>query len=329
MKRFDVIGIENLVMDFALRIDRLPGTDGISQLLDYCWQSGGNVGSAIVALARLGAPAGMIAHTGSDSFGAYCRRDMQYNGVDDSHIRTTQGKTDFCICLAEKETQGRSLLGMGGSVEPLGPEDLDESYIRQARAIHLGVPFTQTSRAAAALARKNGVLVSFDAAAVGPDVGELIDCTDILIMSEAFYDALFDSGSCEENCRKLLSYGPSVSIVTLGKRGCAGANAEERFTLPSFADCGCEIVDTTGAGDVYHGGFLYAYLNRYKKPGWNYSLKDCARFASAVSYIDCLSLGGRAGAPTLRMVDRLLQEGTVSLDGLAERKAHYRDAAIL
>ena len=59
-KKFDVIGVENLIMDLALQINKLPKTDGLALLKDFCWQSGGNAASAIVALARLGAKCGMI-----------------------------------------------------------------------------------------------------------------------------------------------------------------------------------------------------------------------------------------------------------------------------
>lgn len=103
----------------------------------------------------------------------------------------------------------------------------------------------------------------------------------------------------------------NITIVTLGSKGCAGANADGTFTLESFSGAGYEIVDTTGAGDVFHDGFLYAWLERYQKPEWYYSLKDCARFASAVSYINCLTLGGRTGIPTLEMVDTFLKTDVV------------------
>lgn len=324
MSRYDVIGIEDLVMDFVIEIDKLPGTDGFARLLDYCWQGGGNVGSAIVALARLGGSTGMISVTGTDPFGEFCKHDMEYNGVDISHIKSVPGKTTYCICMAEKETQGRSLLGMPGELEKMSVGEVDEAYIKEAQAIHLGMPYDERSDAAVSFAKKNGVLVSLDASSAGNNAIEIVSKTDILIMSEMFYNALFCNDAYEENCRRLLQYGPSVCIVTLGKRGCAGADKDGTFVIPAFADRKYEIVDTTGAGDVFHGGFLYAYLNRYKKEGWNYSLKDCARFASAVAYINCLSLGGRAGAPTVEMVDAFLHDGKIFLDSLDERKAHYK-----
>ncbi len=325
-KRYDVIGIENLIMDFAVRINRLPKTDGFAYIRDYCWQSGGNASSAIVALARLGARCGMVGTTGSDAFGSFCREDMQRHGVDTSHIRQVPGSTTFCICLAEEETQGRSILGKPGDVGRLSDEEIDEGYIAKARAIHFGLPYTPASDAAIRFARKHNILVSLDAGGPVPNAEDLAAKADILIMSESFYGALFQNASYEENCASLLAKGPQVVIVTLGKNGCAGADANGTFRLESFAGCGFEIVDSTGAGDVFHGGFLYAWLHRYGRAPYHYTIKDCARFASAVSYINCMSLGGRTGIPDLAMVDTFLQKKTVDFNLLAERREFYKNA---
>lgn len=326
-KQFDVIGIENLIMDLALQINRLPKTDGMAWLKDFCWQSGGNASSAIVALSRLGATCGMIGTVGDDAFGAFCREDMQRHGVDISHIKVVPGSTTFCICLAEEETHGRSFLGMMGSSASMSAEEVDEQYIRSARAIHLSCIPSPALSYAMQFARAHGVLISLDAGAASfPGAIDLAKEVDILIMSEDFYNAMFHTEDYCDNLRTLLRGNVKIAIVTLGKKGCAGADACGTFTLPSFSDCGYPIVDTTGAGDVFHGGFLYAYLHRYQQAPWNYTVEDCARFASAVSYINCTTLGGRTGIPTLEMVDHFLTTGTIDTADIPQRKAFYRTA---
>ena len=85
-KVYDVIGVENPIMDFAVSIDRLPKTDSMSVMHDYLWQSGGNASSAIAALARLGAKCSMLGVVGTDEFGTFCRDDMVRHGVDVSHL---------------------------------------------------------------------------------------------------------------------------------------------------------------------------------------------------------------------------------------------------
>ena len=105
--------------------------------------------------------------------------------------------------------------------------------------------------------------------------------------------------------------------MTLGSKGCTGADRSgNTFRLPPFS--GHKIVDTTGAGDVFHGGFLYAHSQ-----GWE--LEYCARFASAVSYINCTSLGGRVGIPDRAMVEQFLKDNTIDYSGIEPRKAFYRN----
>lgn len=324
-KRFDVIGLEDMIMDFAMQIDRIPKTDGMALIKESCWAGGGNASSAIVALSRLGARCAMLGTAGTDAYGNFCVEDMRKNGVDVSWLKQLEGETTLCVCLAETETQGRSFLGKMGTAGRMDPEDVKEDFLKSADILHISCMPTPAQQAAIRIAKQNGVKVSLDAGAFFPGAKELAAQADILIMSEDFYHGLFgeDTAYCE-NCRKLVAQGAQIAVVTLGKKGCAGADEKESFQMDAFST-GLPIVDTTGAGDVFHGGFLYAFLYRYKKAAYAYTLTDCARFASAVSYINCLTLGGRPGIPTLDMVDTFLNEGIVPEGDLAERRAFYRD----
>ena len=203
-------------------------------------------------------------------------------------------------------------------------EEVGEDYIRGCKVIHLSCMPSPAQVAAVTFAKKHGVEISLDAGALFPGARELVNQTDILIMSENFYEGLFgeDKDYCG-NCRKLVEKGAKIAVVTLGKKGCAGADKEGTFQMEAFS--GADIVDTTGAGDVFHGGFLYAYLYRYKSGTYSYTIKDCAKFASAVSYINCTTLGGRPGIPTLEMVDTFLEEGIILEGDIAQRKEFYRN----
>lgn len=324
-ENFDVIGFEDLIMDFAMQIDRIPKTDGLSVIKDSCWAGGGNASSAVVALSRLGASCAMMGCAGKDAYGDFCVEDMKKNGVDTSHLKQVEGETTLCVCLAETATQGRSFLGKMGTARRMKPEEVDESFLCKARILHISCMPTPAQQAAIDIAKKCGAKVSLDAGAFFPGADKLADQADLLIMSEDFYKGLFgeDTNYCE-NCRKLTAGGAQIAIVTLGKKGCAGADEKESFQLKAF-EGSMPIVDTTGAGDVFHGGFLYAFLYRYKKEPYNYSLADCARFASAVSYINCGTLGGRPGIPTLDMVEAFLEDGVIIEGDIAERRAFYRD----
>ena len=89
----------------------------------------------------------------------------------------------------------------------------------------------------------------------------------------------------------------------------------ETFRIPAFS--GHEIIDTTGAGDVFHGGFLFAHSQ-----GWD--LRTCAVYASAVSFIKCTALGGRVGIPSRNTVEQFLKDGTIDRTDTELRMEHYR-----
>ena len=247
-KTFDVIGVEDLIMDFALQIARIPKTDGMALIEDSCWAGGGNASSAIVALARLGARCAMVGTTGNDAYGAFCRADMEKNGVDVSHVKQVEGETTLCVCLAERETQGRSFLGRAGVAGEMTAEDVDEQLIANARVVHLSCSRCTGQEAAVKFAKKHGVEVSLDAALLTPATKELADQSDILIMSEQFYEGLFGNDeSYQENCRKLVGQGTKIAVVTLGKKGlCRGGRDK----------------------DISHGGFLGGIPHRgYNRSG--------------------------------------------------------------
>lgn len=324
-KRFDVIGVENLMLDAAIQINHLPETDGSASVRALCWNGGGNISSAVVATARLGGACGMVGTAGDDIFGDFCVADLERHGIDVSHLLRKHGSTTLDFCLAEETTQGRSFLGLGGDCGDMTAEEVREDYIAQARVLHCTCGNSPFQRQAREYAKKNGVELSLDAAGYSESNRELAEQMDILITSEFFYKGMFgDDEDYIGNCRKLMEKGPKIVIVTLGKRGCVGVDAYSDFRLGAFS--GHPIVDTTGAGDVFHGAFLYAYLKRYRQAPYNYTVEDCARFASAVSYIDCTTLGGRTGIPTLEMVDRFLEDGTILPGDIEKRKAFYCDA---
>ena len=87
-------------------------------------------------------------------------------------------------------------------------------------------------------------------------------------------------------------------LVTLGERGCRGQAEGRRFHLPAFQ---VEVVDTTGAGDVFHGAFIYGMLQRWE-------LMKTIEFASAVAAIKCTRLGGRTGIPDRQQALRFLRD---------------------
>lgn len=311
----DVIGIDAPCMDLLVNLKELPGRNCSIPILRSSWQGGGKAATAMVALARLGVRCGIIANVGDDLYGDVINRDFQRHGIDTSRFQQMEGKeTSFSLVLSDLDTGGRSIVWKGGGA-PL-PNRLDHSYLQQAKYLHIpGV--TGVFEEAIRVVRDAGGKVSIDGDRYSPDIMEKLGDIDVFIGSEFFFDKIFQGRGIETCCRELQRQGPEIVVFTFGDKGCAGIGPDGRFFhVPAFS---VPVVDTTGAGDVFHGAFLYGLLQ-----GWE--AHRCAHWASAVSAIKVTRPGGRAGIPDVDMTQEFLKNGSIDNQALDIREKWYARA---
>jgi len=298
MKAFDVVGLGLSTTDFLLRVPKISEVPRGGFLLDFDKQGGGPVATAMVTLARLGAKTGVITKIGDDEYGKFIISEFKKEGVDTSRIIVEKGgKGPVIFCLVENITGERVFLGYA-KLSELKPKEVDFEYIKQARILHIDGMSLKAAEKAAEIARENDILVSFDMGMWRPDFLGLIRKTDILIPSKQAAIAVTGERDPVKMVEKLKSLGPRIVAVTLGEEGsiCIDENGEpiykKAFKVP--------VVDTTGAGDVYHGAFLFGILK-------NWELEKIVEFANAVAAIKCKKLGGRTGIPTFLQAKTFLE----------------------
>ena len=142
---------------------------------------------------------------------------------------------------------------------------------------------------------------------------------DVFIGSEFYYNKLFgESEEYEKNLSAVRARGPKVVVFTLGDKGSVVAWEDGWSFAPGFK---VPVVDTLGAGDVYHGGYIFAMMQG-KRPD------ECARFANAVAAIKCTGIGGRAGTPNLEMVEQFLETGTFDRSLIEEKTKLYANFGV-
>jgi ribokinase len=137
--------------------------------------------------------------------------------------------------------------------------------------------------------REAGGLVMLDAERVKDGTLDLLPLCDVQIVSEQFGRQATGEDDPAQAARALHARYGNLAVVTAGERGSWCVGWGEAFHTPAFR---VNVVDTTGAGDVFHGGFLYGLLK-------DWPLRHVARFASAMAALKCRSAGGRAGIPYL------------------------------
>jgi sugar/nucleoside kinase (ribokinase family) len=134
---------------------------------------------------------------------------------------------------------------------------------------------------------------------------ELIPYVDVLITGEGYARSLTGIDDIWQAGRAVLGRGPRIFVETVGERGSYTVTADEEFHTPAFQ---VDVVDTTGAGDVFHGAYIVAMMH-----GWG--PRACAVFSTAVSALKCTVLGGRAGIPTLEQTLAFLRTRGIELEG--------------
>ncbi len=312
MKNLQAVGIGHPTADLLINIDKLPTRDQDAQLMDISYQYGGKVPTAMAALGRLGVACGCIGVVGNDDEGRAVCADLVRNGVDAGHMVTLdQPGTSLNVALSEVRG-GRNIIKRARGLRGVEPGDLDKDYISQARVLHLSRA-GEAERLAAGWMHEVGGIVAFDADGYTPEIEAMLGSIDAFIASEFYYTKRYGDRDIEACCREIAARGPGIVVITLGSRGCVGVQGGQFFRVPVVP---VDVVDTTGAGDTFHGAFLYGLLQ-----GWD--AKACAEFSSAVSAHKCAAIGGRAALPSLAMLERFRQDGFIDREEIERRLAMY------
>ncbi|MCX6639455.1 MAG: PfkB family carbohydrate kinase [bacterium] len=293
----DVIGIGLAAWDTVCLFDRYPGRNQKVAALESLQCGGGPVPTALAIFARLGGRAAFVGAIGDDAEGQQVRQDLAGFGVNVDHLIIRPGSRTPCAYIwVDQPTGERTVALVEGNVEPLRPHELPRELLQTSKYLLTDGRWRETSAAAAALCHSGEGEVILDAGSPRPDWEALLSFTDHSVVSADFLSGTFPGLGVEEALRRIGSFGPKAAVVTQGEQGGYWWSNGQFGRYPAFQT---KVVDTTGAGDAFHGGYLYGLLQ-----GWD--LPQRCRFASAVAALVCRGLGGRSAAPTLQEVETLL-----------------------
>jgi sugar/nucleoside kinase (ribokinase family) len=235
--------------------------------------SGGSVANSVAGVASLGGRAGYIGKVRDDQLGQVFSHDIRAAGVEFNSRKSEAGpSTARCLILVTPDGQRTMNTYLGACVE-LGPEDIDESLIARSKVIYLEGYLWDPPRAkeamlkAANLAHKHGGRVALslsDAFCVGRHRAEfnrlIEDHVDILFANESEIVALTEADGFEA-AQSAMRGRCELSVLTRGAEGAVVLAHEERFTVP--AEPVTQVIDTTGAGDLFAAGFLHGFTQGY------------------------------------------------------------------
>ncbi len=297
----EVVGIGENATDMVMRVKVFPSPGGKERIEAITREAGGSVATALVTCRRLGLGVRYLGSVGDDETGRFQAASLRREGIDLAYLRTAKGaRSRISQIILDTTTGERVVLWERDPRLSWKPADIPFAVIAGARALHLDATDLPASRRTARLARKAGVPVVADLDAVCPGIETLVPLIDYLIASSDFIAPATGERDPFRALERLadLSKGRLVG-VTLGRDG-ALMFSEGRFHYsPGFR---IDAVDTTGAGDVFHGGFIYAFVR-----GWG--LKDSLEFANAMAALNSMALGARGGIASEQKARKLMARG--------------------
>jgi sugar/nucleoside kinase (ribokinase family) len=301
MPEFDVVGVGLNATDTLLMVPQFPAYAGKVPFDEEVVSPGGQVASALVACARLGLRTKYIGAIGDDERGRIQLDSLRGTGIDISDVLIRPDcPNQSAYIIVDRSTGERTVLWRRPDCLRISPEEIPEARVACARLLHIDGHDTPAVAHAASIARRHSIPVTVDVDTIYDGFGLVLPNVDYLVASSEFpanWTGLRDP--FEALAALQTEYGMKVAALTLGAHGSL-ARVGGRFVYsPAFV---VKCVDTTGAGDVFHGAFCYAVLQGMAMP-------EALEFSNAMAALNCTALGARGGIRGLDEVRALVATG--------------------
>ncbi len=301
-RNVDVLGIGVAVRDIAVWLDAFPEPDRKYQARDLFEAGGGPVPTALVTLARLGRHVAFAGVVGDNDAGRFVADSLRQEHVDVSGVVFREGFTTPTSIIVVEHGR-RTILECFQYDLPLRFEELEAKklpfdrcrfFLADARLIEIQVR-------TASRVRERGGRVMLDCGHPRAGVDQLLPVTDIAFLSSTYPESLYGANYHPREFlialhARLAADGPRIAGLTMGSEGCAVYTREDGYVRIAGHDV--EAVDSTGAGDVFHGAFVHAYMN-------GESAASAAAFANAAAALKCTGMTGRSALPPERQIRKL------------------------
>ena len=284
-KRFDVVGVGLNATDTMLVVPRFPAYGGKVPFLKEVVSPGGQVASAMVTCARLGLRARYIGTVGDDERGEIQMRSLEHSGVDLTFVQRRRNcPNQSAYIVIDQSTGERTVFWSRPDCLAISPDELTPEQIACARLLHIDGHDTRAVEHAARIAREHRIPVTVDVDTIYPGFDRVLPLVDYLIASSEFpgrWTRIDDPHKALEAIAA--EYKMRVAAMTLGSHGVLALAAGKFYYSPGYV---VQCVDTTGAGDVFHGAFCYAELH-------GMALQDALDFSNAMAALNCTAIGAR------------------------------------
>jgi sulfofructose kinase len=292
----DLVGVGLNATDTLIPLPQYPKIGSKVEFHSINILPGGPVASAVVACQQWGLRTRYVGKLGDDAAGEIHRREFERLGVE-ARLFTAPGCNSQQAFIMVDDAGERTVLWKRDPRLTLLAEELQREWIVNARALHVDGHDTGAAVQAAIWAREAGVPVVADLDELYPGVEELLPKIDFLITSRDIPGRL---ASTEDLLVSLPAvrerFGCKLTAATLGNQGVLAWDGLAFHYARAFR---VEVRDSTGAGDIFHAGFLYGFLQ-----GW--TLDRQLEFACAAAALNCTGVGARGGIQGVEEIEKLI-----------------------
>lgn len=290
-RQFDAVGFGLNAVDHLIVVPEYPAFDTKVRLLDHKQTAGGQAATTMVALKRLGLRTAYAGRFGSDAEGQFGLQSIESEGVNSEFAEVIAGaRNQIAFIVVDARNGERTIIWDRDERLSYAADEAPIALATRGRVLHLDAHDPPACARMAHAARGEGTIVTADVDNIYDGLPELLPLIEVLIGSREFPHRL--TGIADERASLVelkARYGCGIVGMTKGTKGatvyCDGQFIESpAYEVPG----GCR--DTTGAGDAFHGGFLYGLLN-------GEDVETSLRFANAVAALKCRDLGARTALP--------------------------------
>lgn len=305
----DVLGIGLNATDTLLLVREFPPYAGKVPFERELLSPGGQVATAVVACARLGLRTRYIGTIGDDLRGNIQRESLEGTGVDTSSVIVRAGcPNQTAYIIIDERTGERTVLWQRAECLRLLPSEIRSDDIAGTKLLHIDGYDIDAAAYAASVARHHGIPVSLDVDTIYPGFDSVLKHVDYLVAGSGWpakWTGKSDPFAALAELQR--QYGMRLAAMTLGDEGALALFENRWFYSPAFE---VHCVDTTGAGDAFHGAFCYAMLA-------GMDMQAALEFSNAAAALNCTAIGARGHIPFRDEVDALL---SAAASGAVQRR---------
>jgi sulfofructose kinase len=295
----DVVGVGLNATDTIIPVPEYPARGSKVAFRSASVLPGGQVASAVAACQRWGLRTRYVGKVGDDAAGELHREEFARLGVE-AHLVIAEGCASQQAFILVDDRGERTVLWKRDERLTLRPAELQRQWIVDARVLHVDGHDTPAAATAAGWAHEAGVPVVADLDELYPGVEELLSKLDYFVASRDIPGRLVG----ERDLRKALPevhrrYGYALTAATLGEEGVLAWDGTKFCHAAAYR---VRVLDSIGAGDIFHAGFIYGLLQKWP-------LQKQLDFACAAAALNCMAVGARGGIQPVERIEELMTTG--------------------